>query len=269
MSETSTAGVPGAKRQPFVLNSLQESYDGAFAQWAKDFMDRGRYETDTVAEVDRRIREVVRLRDLLPSAQQWERERDERLHDKNKSYLRGQTRSKKDGPHVPRGEHLIEHTILCPDTSVKRTTSLGLPLIDGINAVPLAKDRNGGRSGNVEADMLLRVGDGSDQQLQLVEVKDKSNNGWFAVVESLRQLMLFEHSKTARQIMVERQAAPADLKVTGIVLGRATFYTATGKKQNSVAPALRLIRHAEEQLGLRCVLAVWDPETREITQLNS
>jgi hypothetical protein len=268
MSEANMAGATGANRQPPVLPSLQPRYDGAFAQWAKDFMDRGRYETDTVPDVDRRIRQVVRLRDLLPCAQQWERERDDRLHDKNKRYLRGQTRSKKDGPHVPRGEHLIEHTILCPDMAAERTTSLGLPLVDGINAVPLATDRSGGRSGNVEADMLLLVGEGSDWQLQLVEVKDESNNAWFAVVESLRQLMLFEHSKTAQQIMVERRAAPADLKLTGIVLARATFYTAKGKKQNSVAPALQLIRHAEEQLSLRCVLAVWNSETREITQLD-
>jgi hypothetical protein len=44
--------------------------------------------------------------------------------------------------------------------------------------------------------------------------------------------------------------------------------TATGKKQNSVDPALQTIRHTKEQLGLRCVLAIWDLETREITQLN-
>jgi hypothetical protein len=168
------------------------------------------------------------------------------------------------GDHVPKGERLIEHTILCPDPSAIGVTSLELSLIDGVNAVPLAKDSNGGRLGNVEADMLLIVGDERDQQLQLVEVKDNSNNAWFAVGESLRQLVLFERSEVAQRIMVERQEVQADLKLTGIVLAKATFCTATGKKKNSVDPALELIRNAEEKLGLRCVLAEWDPETREI-----
>jgi hypothetical protein len=245
-----------------------------YKDWAKTFLCQGGYESSEVPDVDARIDQIVELAGSVPPVDQWERDGDRRLRDQHKRYLRGETRRTGKGPHRPRGEHLIEHNILTPDPKVTSTTSLGLPLVDGINAVPLAKDHvDRTRAGNVEADMLLLVGESSQLQLQLVEVKASSNNTWFAVVESLRQLLLFTRSNAAQEIMVDRNSALADQKlgVTGVVLAPRRFYEANGKKAKSVEPARRLINRAETELGLRCVLAVMWPEAgkeREITPFD-
>src|SRR3712207_7489533 len=51
----------------------------------------------------------------------------------------------------PGGEHALEHEILCPEPNRSETSCLGFPVVDGVNAVPLARDDAGGRAGNVEA----------------------------------------------------------------------------------------------------------------------
>lgn len=56
-----------------------------------------------------------------------------------------------DAPH--RGEHRIEHDILC--RSFDSVTCFGNRLIDGVNALPLVRDAGGARRANVEADKYL------------------------------------------------------------------------------------------------------------------
>ena len=58
-----------------------------------------------------------------------------------------------------RGEYAVEYDVLDPLPDVTNPIWLEASLVDGVNAVPLAKDAGGGRSGNVEADMLLLVRD--------------------------------------------------------------------------------------------------------------
>jgi hypothetical protein len=57
---------------------------------------------------------------------------------------------------------------------------LGALVVDGINAVPLVRDAAGGRSSNVEADMLLLLTGEDGLRQVLIEAKASSNNAWYA-----------------------------------------------------------------------------------------
>jgi hypothetical protein len=122
----------------------------------------------------------------------WKRDRDPRVLRPETRYCRTHT----GGEGIPRGEHKIEHEILEPAPDLTPTTCFDARLIDGVNAVPLAKDAAGGRAGNVEADMLLLLEDEQHYRQVLVEVKDGSNHPWYAAVEALRQLRLFCENDT-------------------------------------------------------------------------
>jgi hypothetical protein len=138
-------------------------------------------------------------------------------------YRRGHVRT---GPKVG-SEHELEYELLQPDPSLAQTRCFDQRLIDGINAVPLARDPDGRRAGNVEADMLLLTAAGNDHRLLLVEAKTISNNAWYATVENLRQLRLFTASSAAQQIMQQRRAEPLPTPpaVTAVILATASFYT--------------------------------------------
>src|SRR3954464_10837123 len=87
-----------------------------------------------------------------------------------------------------------DNEILAPAPETTPTSCLGALLVDGVNAVPLARDAGGGRVANVEAAMLLLIADEGRFRRALVEVKDRSNHPWYAGVEALRQLRPFSES---------------------------------------------------------------------------
>jgi hypothetical protein len=138
---------------------------------------------------------------------------------------------------------------------------LSARLIDGINAIPLARDPGGHRHGNVEADLLPLTDAAGEARQLLVEAKTTSGNVWYAVIENLRQLKLFQLSKTAKDIFRDRGTFNADrLSTAAMVLAPASFYTDRGAKRNALEPARQLIAELDVPLHL----ATWNPAERLI-----
>lgn len=193
----------------------------------------------------------------------WQRGQDSRLLDRERRYVRGNSRECS----LRRGEHGIEYEVLSPSPEEVPTTCLGARLIDGVNAVPLARDVGGRRTGNVEADMMLLVRDERAYRLQLVEVKSRSNNAWFAAVENLRQLRLLSDSPETRLLFHTRYPEldlPQALPVTALVLAPLEFYVAAGQKAESVAPAKKLLETMCAEAKVDARLAIWNPDKRTI-----
>lgn len=240
-----------------------------FREWADSWMELARFTGTLLPEEDERIAKVVALwNEPIPS--QWERGRDARLLGHEERHLRYCRRNYR-ADASRRGEHAIEFELLDPSPAERETLCFGDRLVDGVNAVPLAKDVEGGRSGNVEADMLLLVASQGGYRLLLVEVKEASNHAWFAVVENLRQMKLFAESSAAQSLFREERrpelALPSQLPVTGVVLAPPSFYAARGRKAASVAPAQRLADRMREYVGVDIRLATWEPRKRMIVPL--
>ena len=66
---------------------------------------------------------------------------------------------------------MVEYDVLNPSPADVTTITPWGRLVDGVNAVPLAKDAGGGRTGNVEADMLCSSETSTSTVFLLVEVK--------------------------------------------------------------------------------------------------
>lgn len=236
----------------------------AFARWAGAWLAPAKYKGAHVPDVEARIENVMTLW-TAPVPNGWERSPDRRLLDRSKRYLRGDAATLKTG-----SEHELEHELLDKDPAETVTTCFGARLIDGLNAVPLAHDTAGGRRGNIEADMLLLTEHATGRRAQLlVEAKTSSNNAWYAVIESLRQLKLFQLSRAARNIFKDRQSHDGTQPpVEAVVLAPATFYTSRGAKRNAVEPARRLIASLEAFAEITIHLAVWDSTRRTLDRLT-
>jgi hypothetical protein len=222
-----------------------------FIEWRHHWSDLAEYDGASVPDARKRIDDLISLwREPVPG--EWQRGLDPQLLCAR--YRRGDL----DAPH--NGEHLIEYEIL--HVQFDRAKCFGKRIADGLNAFPLCRDTRGiGRSGNVEADLLLLAESDSTFRLYLCEVKDQSNDPWYASVESLRQLRLFVESAEARQIFAHRgQVAhlPQEIAVTALVLAPESFYTARGKKRNAVAPVCDLISRFRSELDVDLRLSVWD-----------
>lgn len=228
-----------------------------FAEWANRWMHLARYAGPRVPDVPMRIEQLLHLWQE-PIPEPWRRAVDKQLHAER--YRRGDI-------HKPNpGEHTTEHAIL---HELERVSCFGNKVLDGVNALPLVRDAAGGRSANVEADILLLTEGGGGHRLFLCEVKEKSNNAWYAAVENLRQLRLFISSPEAGRVFFHRcptLSCPADAPVTGIVLAPSLFYTSPGQKANSVAPALQLLARFNSEFKVDVCLAVWDSELSNIVR---
>jgi hypothetical protein len=237
-----------------------------FLAWLKRWMDLARYTGTDVPDPLRRTEDLIALWNSdIPGG--WHRGTDNQVIDPTVRYRRGEAQGPRAG-----SEHALEYEILSHDPSVTQTRCFGHRLIDGVNAVPLARDPNGRRrAGNVEADMLLLTADGEKRQLVLVEAKTISNNAWYAAIENLRQLRLFQASDAAQAIMQRRSSdrLPVPVPVTGAVLAPAEFYAARGARRRSVAPTQAMSEQLANRLGLDVRLAVWDGVARTITHLPS
>jgi hypothetical protein len=222
-----------------------------FIEWRRRWSELAAYDGASVPDARKRIDDLISLwREPVPG--EWQRGIDPQL------LCARYRRRDLDAPHD--GEHLIEYEIL--HAQFDRAKCFGRRIVDGLNAFPLCRDTSGiGRRGNVEADLLLLVESDSTFHLYLCEVKDQSNDPWYASVESLRQLRLFVESPEARQIFAHRgQIAPLpqEIAVTALVLAPESFYTARGKKRNAVAPACDLISRFRSELDVDLRLSVWD-----------
>lgn len=242
--------------------------DQTFREWRDGWLGEniGGYTGKDVPEVAKRTARLHALwEEEIPDG--WQRGEDPQIRDRGRRYRR---KHHTHGRPTPGSEHELEYEILGPDPHTTTTTCLGGWLIDGVNAVPLAKDPDGRRVGNVEADMLLltQTADGEHRQL-LVEAKTISSNAWYAVAENLRQLRLFTASPAAQQIITGRHPDLTDTPaVTAVVLARADFYSHDGARQRAVRPALQLIDSLRARHGIDMRLATWDPTRRTISEIT-
>lgn len=234
-----------------------------FVQWSGQWLGPGigGHTGRQVDEVEARIARLLALWDA-PIPGDWQRPGDQRVRG-GARYTRGNASAAE----KRRGEHAIEYEILRSLESPP-VDCLGYQIIDGVNAVALARDEHGGRGGNVEADLLI-LGECRDQQrVFVVEVKVGSNNAWYAAVELLRQMRLYSEATGPRDIFKDRGVLSGDHPpVSGLVLAPTSFYEAAGQKSASVAPASALLRAVADHAGIDAHLAVWDPAERRITQL--
>lgn len=179
-------------------------------------------------------------------------------------------RTHKHGRPRPGSEHEVEKHVLDRIGEKSDVRCFGRPILDGVNAPPLARDPKGGREANVEGDLLLLTKKGRGYEQVLIEVKVDSNQAWYALAENLRQLKLFEESKTtADRIFQGRDndlLLPESIPVTAAVLAPAAFYdkrSASGKptqKSNATLYAEKLLEKLSAQRNPpRVVLSVWDP----------
>jgi hypothetical protein len=237
--------------------------DGSFSDWALEWIRIARYPGATIPDVNERINRIVKLWNH-PIPGDWRRGQDARLLDPSRRYCRGN--SAEDAKR--RGEHKIEYELLHPNPDKTEVRVAGARLVDGVNAVPLAKDATGGRMGNVEVDMLLLVQDvDGHHHLELVEVKDTADNAWFASVENLRQLRLLTESPETRRLVTERRpdlALPADFPFVGLVLAPPAFFSGRGKKGSAVEPAQKLLEKMRAVAGVEVRLATWESAAIEL-----
>jgi hypothetical protein len=237
-----------------------------FASWAERWMAVGTYTGRDIPHPAERIAGAAELwvDDVPPG---WLRDDDHRLLDPTRRYLR--THGKLGQP-KPGSEHELEWQILEPDPVEVPTHCFGRRLLDGVNAVPLARDSvGGGRSGNVEADMLLLTEHSGAHRLLLIEAKTRSNNAWYASIESLRQLRLFLTSPAAQDIMRQRNPGiPRELPVTAAVLAPPDFYTGDGARGRAVQPTIALLAVLHAEFGIDLRLAVWNLAERIVDELQ-
>ena len=235
----------------------------SFANWASQWLALGRDTGAEIYDMSGRIEKVLAAwGQAVPAG--WRRGVD-------RDRWPGDVRCRRRHRHcVPRpgSEHELEQQVLGPDPAKVTLRCFGEELVDGINAVPLSLAARGG--GKVEADMLLLTRGADGPRLWLVEAKTTSDNAWFAVVESLRQLKLFGLNPVAGQVLLERRGASgAQPPVSAVVLGTPSFYTATGAKAAMVAPAQELINAMSSRHKLDIRLAVWDRASRSIQPVTS
>jgi hypothetical protein len=248
------------------MAQVDSQAEGTFNSWAREWMELARFEGRTLSDAPERIDNIVKLWDRRIPGDNWKPQPPKRLS--GARYTRGNVAAAE----KRLGEHAIEYAILSPDPLTNPTMCLGRKLIDGINAVPLAKDVGGGRIGNVEADLLLLVeNDVHGYELQLVEVKAASNNAWYAVVELLRQLKLLSENPAMANLFESHRGVTegaGNLLVTGVVLAPPDFFDASGQKKNAVEHARTLIS-AFAPKDLHVELATWNGISRAMVPLGS
>jgi hypothetical protein len=260
-AEDSTSKNPAiVEKRPLPVQVSTDISRDCFAAWRDRWTALAEYDGATVPDYLNRIKQIVRLwKEPIPG--EWQRGVDLQLIESR--YRRGNLHTAR------RGEHAIEYEILC--AHFESVSCCGATLVDGINAFPLSRDTaGGGRRANVEADMLLLGERNGAYRFYLCEVKDKSNDPWYATIESLRQLRLFLSSPESQSVFSHRgtvQGLPSEISVTALILAPAEYYSSPGKKANAVRPALELIARCASEFGVDIRLAVWDARRLKIQDM--
>jgi hypothetical protein len=228
-----------------------------FAKWRSRWIDEAKYQGRYVPDVDARIDALLELW-RVPVPGNWQRTIDPQLL--GRRYRRGDAGAPHDG------EHRIEHEMLADPIADVRC--MGAVVVDGINAMPLVSDATGGRSANVEADVLLLLRDGTGHRLALLEVKYSADNPWYAAVENLLQVKLLSANREQRRLFHARRGVASldeDLPVAGLVVAPLEYYESPGQKSLAVQPAQQLHDRFRHELGVDLHLATWDAFARTVT----
>ena len=232
---------------------------GHFESWAARWMELAKFSGPHLREATQRITQVLDLwAEPVPGF--WKRGMDQQLL--GKRYRRGDSNSRRSG------EHVIEHEIL---SQLEYVRCLEGDAVDGINAMPLARDEFGGRRANVESDLLLLVQEENTYKLVNCEVKDFSNNCWYAAIETLRQLKLLQLSTAARGLFHSRNrhlTLPPEIPIIGLVVAPARYYTQPGQNANVLPHAIRLLSEFTAHTGFEAHLATWEKDSKAIRKFN-
>jgi hypothetical protein len=228
---------------------------GEFEAWRDQWQAVAEYDGATVPDCRDRVERIIRLWEkTIPG--DWQRGIDKQLLEKR--YRRG------DAERARPAEHEIEHEILCEHFD--EISCFGWKLIDGVNQFPLAQFRNG-----VLADIVLLAERKGEHRMFLCEVKERSNNPWYATVECLRQLRLFLSNSESRAVFRRRRVVldlPLEIPVTALIVAPEAYYSNPGKRANAVGPANDLASRFAAELQVDIRLAVWDRSRREIRDLQ-
>jgi hypothetical protein len=232
-----------------------------FRSWSLEWIELASYPGPCLRDPEARIQRLLSLwKEPVPGS--WQRS----VADIPSRLLNGKRYTRGDEADPRSGEHRIEHETLYQHFDAVRCLEDG-SLVDGVNAFPLVRDGGGGRNGNVEADMLLLVRNGSGYRLVVAEVKHSANNAWFAAVENLRQLKLLICGAEPGRFFLQRNPSldlPADLPITGLVVAPCSFYSQPGQKANSIGAARMLIHTIRAEADVEVRLSVWDTQHRTI-----
>jgi hypothetical protein len=236
-----------------------------YPNWLAEWWQCARFTGTNLTDAAERTKRLLALWDA-PIGNSWHRASDAQLL--RQRYRRGDSES----PHP--GEHTIEAAILADPLDELRC--FAGRVVDGLNAVPLARDPGGKRKHNVEADIFLLVERANAHQVLVVEVKDRSNNAWYAIVENLLQLRLARETDGSQRLFAARanrlslghEVAQQPLPLVGVVLAPRSFYEARGRKSACLGAARDLLS-AFSSKGVLVRLAVWESANRSIELLES
>ncbi|MBF0185957.1 MAG: hypothetical protein HQM06_16430 [Magnetococcales bacterium] len=245
---------------PEIASSLLPASTNSFLSWRKQWDDLMEYSGPEVPDARERIEQLLHLWRISPP-DGWQRGVDPQLL--GKRYRRG------DFQNPQAGEHTIEFEIL--QRHFEEVDFLGYHLVDGINAVPLSRDPQGGRRGNVEADMVLLLEKNGQYVMAVCEVKATANNAWFAAVENLRQLRLFSVSESARSLFHQRNqqlTLPSTLPFIACVIAPEEFYCHVGQKNNARLEVIRLLDRFAIMTGYTALLTVLDSSHKRVKMLE-
>jgi hypothetical protein len=239
-----------------------------FETWLQSWMELARYKGSHLPDPTKRIQQTIDLwTQDMPTGWQRQDLPKHRFVPNTREYTRGNPSSQKEG-----SEHELEKELFL----AHRPTGAGIlfkprtQFIILANAYPLAIRKT------VEADALGFATGPAGNELFVIEIKTRSNNAWYAGLESLRQLKLLTSALAVnwkliwetKSAFIEACAPGADAstppKVTGLVLAPPSFYNAPGQKAHATPIALRLARELEAKTGARLQFAEWHREAFEI-----
>lgn len=161
------------------------------------------------------------------------------------------------GGRKPTPEHELEKRLFKSSLKIDGYCSVDL----FANAFPLAKWRT------VEADMVAVAKIDAATEVLVIEAKDKANNAWYAAVENLRQLKLFDANRRTNLEFLKNKVSDCvwgELKMTGLVIAPPDFFEHKGQKGNATQPAKNLVAAFQRKLGVRVLLGKWHKDSSRI-----
>ena len=238
------------------MNEQQpQTYNEDFSSWRDKWQALAEFEGDSVPDVLERTQSIVRL---LSGTSHWHRkDMPPRLLSVCPWYSRGDRNKKRTG------EHEIEFKLF----AIQKTNKIQCVKRDFFvlaNAYPLAHGRR------VEADVVAVACGVAGIEIYVVEAKHNADNPWYALVENLRQVKLFQDNlkwnweflkKTFSEFLLMKGVSKSFLETTppvrGMVLAPPVYYTKRGQKSNAVQPAQELVNRVASELNVQVLLTKW------------
>jgi len=208
-----------------------------FKKWRKMWIDLATFSGDQVPTPEEKIGRLIELwNQEIPDG--WQRE------NLPKTFEWGYRRSLGGKKQTP--EHELEKRLFKIKSLLKIDGYGSVDLL--ANAFPLAKWRS------VEADMVAVAKKDVATEIMVIEAKDKANNAWYAAVENLHQLKLFDANRRTNLEFLKNKVSDCvqgELAITGLVIAPPDFFEHKGQKGNATQPAKNLVAAFQRKLGVR------------------